>query len=242
MNTGNATLSITGISIAGTNSSEFAETNSCGETLAAGASCTISVTFTPASVASFTATVSVANNASGSPQTVTLNGTGNPAPSFIVSASTPSQTISEGGTATYSITVTPQNGAFTSAVSLAASGLPTGATATFTPSSVTPGSTAASSTLTIQTATTTATASNLTWPLAAPALAALGLFFLPGKKRRRWITLYLLLFASLGALTALSGCGGGFAIPAPANVNYNVTITATSGSESQSTTVVLTVQ
>ena len=242
MNTGSATLSITGISIAGTNSSDFAETNTCGETLAAGASCTVSVTFTPTSAASFTATVSVADNASGSPQTVTLNGAGNPAPSFTVSSSTPSQTVAPGGTATYSITVTPQNGTFAGAVSLAASGLPTGATATFAPSSVTPGSAAASSTLTIQTAATTATARNLTWPLAAPALAALGLLFLPGKRRRRWITLCLLLFGSLGALTALSGCGGGFAIPAPANVNYNVTITATSGSESQTTTVVLTVQ
>ena len=242
MNTGNATLSIAGISIAGTNSSDFAETNTCGETLADGASCTISVTFTPASATSFTATVSVADNASGSPQTVTLNGTGNPAPSFTVSSSTPSQTVIPGGTATYSITVTPQNGAFTSAVSLAASGLPTGATATFAPSSVTPGSAAASSTLTIQTAASTATASNLVWPLAAPALAALGLFFLPGKRRRRWITLCRLLFASLDALTALSGCGGGFANPAPSNANYNVTITATSGSESQTTTVVLTVQ
>ena len=242
MNTGNATLSITGISIAGTNASDFAETNTCGETLVAGASCTISVTFTPASAASFTATVSVADNASGSPQTVTLNGTGNPAPSFTVSSSTPSQTVAPGGTATYSIAVTPQNGAFTSAVTLSASGLPTGATATFAPSSVTPGGAAASSTLTIQTAATTTTASNLTWPLAAPALAALGLFFLPGKRRRRWITLCLLLFASLGALTALSGCGGGFALPTPANVNYNITITATSGSESQTTTVVLTVQ
>jgi hypothetical protein len=94
---------------------------------------------------SFTATVSVTDNASGSPQTVTLNGTGNPAPSFTVSSSTPSQTVAPGNTVTYSITVTPQNGAFTGAVSLAASGLPTGATATFTPSSDTPGSAAASS-------------------------------------------------------------------------------------------------
>ena len=241
-NTGNAALSISGISISGANPSDFAQTNTCGSSLAAGASCTVSITFTPASAASFTASVSIADNATGSPQTVTLNGTGNPAPSFTVSSSTPSQTIAPGGTATYSISVMPQNGAFSNAVTLAASGLPTGATATFMPSSVTPGSAAASSTLTIQTAATTTTASNLSWPLAAPALAALGLFFLPGKRRRRWITLCLLLFASLGALTALTGCGDGFAIPAPANVSYNITITATSGSESQTTTVALTVQ
>jgi hypothetical protein len=38
----------------------------CGTTLAAGLICTISVTFTPASAASFTATLSVADNAAGS--------------------------------------------------------------------------------------------------------------------------------------------------------------------------------
>ena len=46
------------------------------ETLAAGATCTISVTFTPGSVANFSATVSVADNATGSPQTATLSGSG----------------------------------------------------------------------------------------------------------------------------------------------------------------------
>ncbi len=64
-NAGNAALSISGITIGGANPSDFAETNTCGETVAAGASCTISLTFTPAAVGSFTATVSVADNAAG---------------------------------------------------------------------------------------------------------------------------------------------------------------------------------
>jgi hypothetical protein len=74
-------------------------------------------------------------------------------------------------------------------------------------------------------------------------LALIGLFFLPVKKRRRWITMALLLFASLGAFTALTGCGGGFGlvrvIP-PAS--YTITVTGTSGAEQQITTVQLTVQ
>ena len=78
-------------------------------------------------------------------------------------------------------------------------------------------------------------------PLAAPALAILSLLFLPGKRRRRWTTLALLLLASLGAFTALTACGGGFALTQPAQT-YTITVTGTSGADVQSTTVQLTVQ
>jgi hypothetical protein len=72
-------------------------------------------------------------------------------------------------------------------------------------------------------------------------LAALGLFFIPGKRRRRWITLGMLLVGSLGTLTALSGCGGGFSFVKPSQT-YTLTITGTSGNDTHSTTVQLTVQ
>jgi hypothetical protein len=77
-NTGGATLTINtgGISISGTNASSFADTTTCGSTLAAGANCTISVTFKPAATGTLTATLNIADNASGSPQKVTLTGTG----------------------------------------------------------------------------------------------------------------------------------------------------------------------
>jgi len=244
-NTGNATLNISGITIGGANTSDFAittGTNACGTTLAADASCSIYVTFTPASAASFSASLQVADNASGSPQSTTLNGTGTPPPSFTISSNSGAQTIQPGGTATYTITVSAQNGTFSNAVLLSASGLPTGATGTFTPPSVTPGSASATSTLSIATGTTTASArSGPLWPLAAPALAVIGLCFLPGKQRRRWITLGLLLFASLGAFTALAACGGGFALTQPAQ-SYTITVTGTSGADVQTTTVQLTVQ
>jgi uncharacterized protein YggE len=51
----------------------------------------------------------------------------------------------------------------------------------------------------------------------------------------------LLLIASLGAFTALTACGGGFAFISPAQ-SYSITVTGTAGTDVQTTTVQLTVQ
>jgi hypothetical protein len=75
-NTGNATLTGITISIVGTNKSDFSETTSCGTNLAAGSSCPISIVFTPGGMGARAATLSVADNASGSPQSVPISGTG----------------------------------------------------------------------------------------------------------------------------------------------------------------------
>ncbi len=79
-NPGTAALNISTISITGANPIDFTETNNCGSTLAANATCAISVTFTPAAAATFAANLSVADNASGSAQTSVLTGTGTATP------------------------------------------------------------------------------------------------------------------------------------------------------------------
>ena len=80
-NPGTATLKIAGITLTGADPGAFALKKSCGTKLSKSASCTLSVTFTPASSSSFTATVSVADNATGSPHTIAVSGTGKGAPS-----------------------------------------------------------------------------------------------------------------------------------------------------------------
>jgi len=243
-NTGNATLTGIAISIGGTNASDFSQTaTTCGTTLEAGATCTISVNFTPASVASFTATLSVTDNAAGSPQTVALTGTGT-VPNYTVVSPTLPQTVLPGGSATFTINVNPINGNYTGVVTLTATGLPPGATAIFVPPTVTPGTTGATTLMTIQTAApvTTSAITGSAWPLAAPVLGLVGLFFVPGKRRRRWITLGVLMIASLSALAALSGCGGGFALTGNTSTSYTITVTGTSGADVQTTTVQLTVK
>lgn len=75
-NSGNAALAISGVSIGGTNAADFAQTNNCPASLAAGASCQAQVTFTPSVVGAESASLQVADNAAGSPQSVPLSGTG----------------------------------------------------------------------------------------------------------------------------------------------------------------------
>jgi len=74
-NVGTAALTISNIALSGSNPSNFGETNTCGSSVNAGASCTISVTFTPIAPGTPTAQIGVVDNAPGSPQVVALSGT-----------------------------------------------------------------------------------------------------------------------------------------------------------------------
>jgi len=85
-NTGTASVTFSSISITGTDPTSFLQLNACGASLAAGASCAVLVALTPAATGAQTATLSVADNAVGSPQTVALSGTGTVAPSVVLSA------------------------------------------------------------------------------------------------------------------------------------------------------------
>jgi hypothetical protein len=77
-------------------------------------------------------------------------------PDFTISATPSSQTVAPGGTTSYTVTVTPQNG-FTGTVAFSAGGLPSGASASFNPTSV---SGSGSSTLTVTTASSTPSGSD----------------------------------------------------------------------------------
>ena len=73
-NTGNAVLSISGISLSGTNASSFTQTNTCGATLAPASNCTLSVTFSPTAAGNYSASLIISANVSV--PTVSLAGTG----------------------------------------------------------------------------------------------------------------------------------------------------------------------
>jgi hypothetical protein len=138
---------------------------------------------------------------------------------------------------TYTINVTPQSGAFTNAVALTATNLPAGATATFSPASVTPGSATATSTLTIQTTALVAGLRPSGGSSIRPLLGLLGFLFVVTRKRTRLRLLSVLVVAPLIGLASLTGCGS-----TPHTETFAITVTGTSGSQVQTTTVTITVQ
>jgi FG-GAP-like repeat/Abnormal spindle-like microcephaly-assoc'd, ASPM-SPD-2-Hydin/FG-GAP repeat len=71
-NYGSATLTVIDIAASG----DFAETNTCGGLVAAGASCTVSVTFTPTVTGTRTGSIMITDDATDSPQVLPLTGTG----------------------------------------------------------------------------------------------------------------------------------------------------------------------
>ncbi len=76
-NKGPGTLLIANISITGTNSADFAQTNNCGGSLPLGGSCNIATTFSPTGAGPRTATLTIADNGKNAPQSLALQGIGN---------------------------------------------------------------------------------------------------------------------------------------------------------------------
>jgi Abnormal spindle-like microcephaly-assoc'd, ASPM-SPD-2-Hydin/Cep192 domain 4 len=86
-NNQSATLNITKIFGSGADPGDFGVSSNCGSTVAAGGSCTITVTFKPTTTGTRTATLNVSDDASNSPQQVSLTGTGTSAPTLTISPS-----------------------------------------------------------------------------------------------------------------------------------------------------------
>ncbi|NUQ28371.1 MAG: hypothetical protein HOQ35_07645 [Acidobacteriaceae bacterium] len=141
--TGTTSLSVSGLPAGATSS--FSPTSVAGS----GSSTLTVTTATTTPVGTYTLTITGASGTLTHSATVTLVVQG-PA-DFSVSSTPSSQTVAQGNGTTYTTTVGALNG-FTDTVSLSVSGLPTGATGSFSPTSIT-GS--GSSTLTVSTATTT---------------------------------------------------------------------------------------
>ncbi|HEY1658702.1 MAG TPA: choice-of-anchor D domain-containing protein [Candidatus Sulfotelmatobacter sp.] len=74
-NSGSA-LTINSIAFSGGNPANFGQTNTCGTSVANGASCTLNVTFTPNATGAFSSTLEITDSASNSPQAVSVAGTG----------------------------------------------------------------------------------------------------------------------------------------------------------------------
>ncbi|MHB8655994.1 MAG: DUF7948 domain-containing protein, partial [Terriglobia bacterium] len=139
-NTGTSTLNITQIAASG----DFVQTNTCGATLnvlTVGQSCSISVSFQPTVSGVRSGSLSISDNASGSPQTVILSGNG--VAVFSLAATNATTTVPIGSTtATYTVSASAPT-SFTGNITLACS---SGVTCAFSPAAIFAGQ---SSTLTV---------------------------------------------------------------------------------------------
>jgi hypothetical protein len=163
------------------------------------------------------------------------------------------QTVAPGTVATYTFQLSPNFGSYASTVMFSVSGLPAGATATFTPSSVAANGGTQAVVMAVQTPQPLAHERAPVMPFGRKALPLFALLLLPlfGNRKRRGklvsrlasrIMMGALLLGGLAGIGGMTGCGSstGFLLEQPAT--YTVTVTATAGSLQQSQTVTLTVQ
>ena len=157
------------------------------------------------------------------PLIVTIGGAGTP--DFALTATSPtSTTVVSGNAATFTFAVNPVNGGMSSPIQLTATGLPSGATASFSPAYLPPGSSPSSFTVTIQTIKLAQLQATPPWIFAA----FLPVFILRRRRRSAACTLALLLLAGCGnRVNAGSGSSNAR--------SYNVTVLATSTSTTGAT-------
>jgi len=75
-NTDNAVLNVSGISITGANAGDFVLSSDCGTSISGGASCKVNVSFKPTATGTRKAVVNINDDGGGSPQKISLSGTG----------------------------------------------------------------------------------------------------------------------------------------------------------------------
>ncbi len=240
-NAGTAVLPITSTSVTG---STFALTaNSCGASLAAGASCTLGVTFTPAVVGTVTGTLSVVDAVGTQGSALIGLGTSAVTPDFTLTATPPAQSSYRGRNVSYTLQLASLLAAapLNNPVFLTAANLPAGVTASFSPATVLPGTAQATSVMTLSVPALVSQASpqgrSASGGIFSSALF-LGMFcFTRGKNRSRMLpTLALLVvFAGLSLGLAECGTGSGFGVPTSTTT---ITVLATSGATVHTTGMV----
>jgi hypothetical protein len=235
-NAGNGALSISSLTLSGTNPGDFQQMSTCADNsqhtnmIAAGTACTVNVTFVPQAAGTRAATLNITDNALNSPQTMALSGAAVDYSVGVTPGDPQSIVVTAGQTATYNLEASPIGG-FTGAVNLACTGAPALATCSISQPSVNIAGTSPVGFM-VSVATTAASASWLgpifratpsgnfrnfgrkfhALPVFAPGLMAILVMIAGGFAARRSSRIRAL--AAIPALCVavlliLGGCGGG---------------------------------
>jgi hypothetical protein len=209
------TGSFAATSLALTVSAPFSLTqdNCTGQNLAAGANCTVGVISAPTAGGAATGTLTISSASVLTPATVALSGTGQLPFDFTVTG-TSTQTVSAGQTASFPLTINPQNvSQGTTTFQFQCTSPATNSICTFNPGSVIQVSVGATGSVSVQVSTGQSSSSSLsTGPAVWRALPLLcGLLMLPLAHRRRgkFLLLAVLLAIAAGGVSSCSGSGGG---------------------------------
>ena len=104
-NNSGVTLVINNISFVGGNTGDFAQTNSCGQTVPIGSTCNINVTFTPQGTGARASTLTVVDSDGSSPQMAPVSGMGDDYELGAPMGGSVTTTVMSGATASYSLVV-----------------------------------------------------------------------------------------------------------------------------------------
>jgi hypothetical protein len=278
-NSGQGSLTVSGASV--TDTGDFTLKNNCTSAVPGGGNCAIQLTFNPAAPASGaqcgstsgpkTATLTVTDNATDSPQAVTLSGSATdfcPNPPAVGGTNL---TVTQGATATFNLEITSING-FAGAVGLACTGAVPGAGACApSPSTLNvPANGQAPFMVNVPTASSLVRpkARNFIWPPWNWYLVVIGLVAILGRvtlghhsaQRSAWCrkkqhqttasdfyTKKIMRIAQACSMLlilgfAISACGGGGTSSATPPNTHSFTVTATSGGATRTIALTLTVQ
>ena len=242
-NTAGAALTLSNINISGTGT-QFIQTNNCGTTLAAGASCTFTISFTPAAAGAGTATLNVTTTLGtlSTPLSATFTSSATAPSGFSLTPTTQTGTTTAGNGATVNLTLN-SSGGYTGTVKISCSGAPAGSSCTPAAPSLTLAANG-SSNVALTILTSRAGSSGLAGGFNRTGLLALLAAFAAGTLlfRRRAVHFAGLVTLLLTLALSTSGCASSQSFNAtPAGV-YTYTITATDGTTTRTATYVLTVQ
>lgn len=243
-NSGNAALTISSIQV----NAPFAQINNCPATLNATQSCVIAVSFVPTTAGKVSGTLTVTDNAGGSPHKVPLTGDTITGMNLTVASDGQSSlTVAAGDTATYKLSLTSV-GQFAGGVQFKCVGAPALSTCTFDPATVnlTAGQVAPVS---VGIKTTGSTASMRPFHSVEIFFALCGAMCFGAVfnlRRKNVKTAMLVGVVGFIGLVGIMSCGGGSKdVNAPTTTpvgTYAVQVIATSGGTEQGLDLTLTVQ